>query len=259
MRYGIGGKMESFFTIFGNVFGVILIVLAVVFTPGYSPLTNTISSLGGGRAKSLFSIAFVVMGALNIPFFIQLERELVNIKESIRRLATALSIISSVAVSLVGIIPDETYINLFIIFHAFVAYLSFVGTGIYIGLYSVLMYMGPKSKLYRGPSFKRNHAYFGFLIVCVLILFVVTNIPLIEWILATIMMIWLVSTAIQMLSFQFFDIPGLYYKKTQFPDALKLFEDAIQILDRLDMQDEPITGTLKKNIEYLKNQIKEKT
>lgn len=259
MKYKIGEKMEIYFALFGVVLGGVLLVLAAFFTPGYNPLKNTISSLGNGVAKSLFSISFVVMGSLSIPFYIQLERELVNIKEFIRRLATGLAIFSNVCISLVGIIPDETYIDIFLIFHAFVAYISFVGTSLYIGLYSLLMYIGPKSKLYSGPKFKRYQAYFGFFINGILILLIATNHPFIEWILMILMMIWGVSTAIQMLSFKFFDIPGIYYRKTQFPEALKLFEEALQILDRLDMRDEPITGTLKKNIEYLRNQVKEKS
>lgn len=81
-------KMEVVFGFFGIIFSNVFILMAVFFTPGYNPLFNTVSSLGEGPAKSLFSIAFVVAGTLGIPFYIYLERELINIKESIRRLAT---------------------------------------------------------------------------------------------------------------------------------------------------------------------------
>jgi hypothetical membrane protein len=84
-------KMEIMFGFFGIIFSGIFIFMAVLFTPGYNPLFNTVSSLGDGQAKSLFSIAFVVAGSLGIPFYIYLERELINIKESIRRLATGIS------------------------------------------------------------------------------------------------------------------------------------------------------------------------
>ena len=248
-------KMEVLFGLFGVLTAAVLLIMAVFFTPGYSPLLKPVSSLGRGKAKSLFSISFVVAGSLSIPFFISLERELVNIKESIRRLATGVSILSSVCIALVGIIPDDTYIELFIVFHGFVAWVAFVGTCIYIDLYSVLMYKGPKSKLYTGPKFKKPLSYFGFSITIVLIVFLITREPLSEWIVTTSIIIWVLITALQMISFKFFNIPGVYYKRTQFPEALKMFEDALQILKRLDLSQEPITETIQENIEFLKKQL----
>ena len=248
-------KMEALFGLFGVLIALILLIIAIFFTPGYSPLLKPVSSLGRGEAKSLFSISFVVAGSLSIPFFISLERELVNIKESIRRLATGVSILSSVCIALVGIIPDDTYIELFIIFHGFVAWVSFVGTCFYIDLYSVLMYKGPKSKLYTGPKFKKPLSYFGFGITFILIAFLITREPLIEWIVTTFIILWILITAIQMISFKFFNIPGVYYKRTQFPEALEMFESALQILKRLDLKKEPITETIKENIEFLRKQL----
>ncbi len=247
--------MEALFGFFGVLTASILLVIAVFFTPGYSPLDRPVSNLGRGAAKSLFSIGFVIAGSLSIPFFISLERELVNIKESIRRLATGVSIFSSVCIALVGIIPDDTIPELFMMFHGFVAWVSFVGTCFYIDLYSVLMYKGPKSKLYTGPKFKKFLSYFGFSITVVLLIFFFTRLHLIEWILTGFIIFWILITAIQMISFKFFNIPGVYYKRTQFPEALKMFEGALQILQRLDLSKEPITETIRENIEFLREQL----
>ena len=252
-------KMEVLFGLFGVLIASTLLIMAIFFTPGYSPLLKPVSSLGRLEAKSLFSISFVVAGSLSIPFFISLERELVNIKEGIRRLATGVSIFSSVCIALVGIIPDDTYSILFKMFHGFVAWVSFVGTCFYIDLYSVLMYKGPNSKLYTGPKFKKFLSYFGFSITIVLIAFLITREPLIEWILTTFIIVWILITAIQMISFKFFNIPGVYYKRAQFPEALKMFEDAMQILERLDLRQEPITETIQENIEFLKSQLEKET
>ena len=244
-------KMEVLFGLFGVLIASTLLIMAIFFTPGYSPLLKPVSSLGRLEAKSLFSISFVVAGSLSIPFFISLERELVNIKEGIRRLATGVSIFSSVCIALVGIIPDDTYSILFKMFHGFVAWVSFVGTCFYIDLYSVLMYKGPNSKKFL--------SYFGFSITIVLIAFLITREPLIEWILTTFIIVWILITAIQMISFKFFNIPGVYYKRAQFPEALKMFEDAMQILERLDLRQEPITETIQENIEFLKSQLEKET
>ena len=222
----INYRMEGFFGLFGIIIAAIFLISAAMFTPGYNPVLNTVSSLGENVAKSLFSIGFVIAGCLGIPFFIQLERELVNIKENIRRVATGVSIFSCVCIALVGIIPDETYTDLFYTFHYLVAFISFAGSSAYIGLYSYLMYKGGSTLSYTGPKFKRYLSVLGLVIVITFIVLLVTLQPIIEWILTGLTIIWILITAIQMLSFQFFNIPGIYYKKKDYPKALNKFEQA---------------------------------
>ncbi|MFX1574609.1 MAG: DUF998 domain-containing protein [Promethearchaeota archaeon] len=250
--------MEVLFGFFGTLFVTIILPIIACLTPGFNPLKNTVSSLGEGQFKSLFSIGFVVVGSLLIPFYLYLERELVNIEDNIRRLATGISIFTCVCIALVGIIPDETYIDVFLIFHAFVAVIAFAGSGIYIVLYSILMYQGPKSKLYKGPTFKKYLAYYGFTIGVVLIILLITLNPLVEWILTILIVIWILITALQCISFKFFNIPGIYYKRSQYPEALKLFEEAMEILDNLNLSDDPIADTLKENIAFIKRELEEK-
>jgi len=250
-----GNRMEILFGFFGTLVSVILLIIAGFFTPGFTPLEDTVSSLGEGNAKSLFSISFVVAGSLCIPFYIYLERELINIKEGIRRLATGVSIFTCVCIALVGIIPDETYIDIFLVFHSFVALVSFVGSGIYIVLYSYLMYYVPKAKMYEGPKFKKYVSYLGFLIGVILIVLLIALEPIIEWILTILISLWITLTALHLISYKFFNIPGVYYKKSQYPDALKKFEDAMQILNKLNLDEEPISETLKENIEFLKKEL----
>lgn len=253
-----GRRMEAFFGLIGAIFLIIILPLTACFTPGYNPLEQFISNLGNGRAKSLFSIGFVVAGSLLIPFYIYLERELINITEPVRRLATGIAIVANVGIALVGIIPDETYIETFLIFHSIVAGVSFIGSSIYIALYSYLMYQGPKAKRYRGPAFKRNLAYLGFLIGILMPIYLISQIPIFEWILTMLMLVWILFAAIQSIAFKFFNIPGMYFKRSQYPEALELFEGAIQFLNNLGMKKEPISETLQKNIEFIKSQIDKK-
>lgn len=248
-------KMEILFGFFGNLTATILLIIAAFITPGYTPLEDTVSSLGYGIAKSLFSIGFVIAGSLSIPFYIYLQKELININEKVRKFATGASIFTCVCIALVGIIPDETYIDAFLGFHAFVAYISFTGSCLYIGLYSYLMYKGPTATSYEGHIFKRYLAYFGFFIDGCFILLLITQAPLIEWIVTISIIIWILTTAIHLIVFKFFNIPGVYFRKTKYPEALKLFEDALQILNNLNLNDEPIKKTLKENIEFLKGKI----
>lgn len=256
MGHKIEHKMEGMFGMFGVIIALGFILTAAILTPGYSPLRNTVSSLGDGVAKTLFSIGFVVAGSLGIPFFIQLERELINIKENIRRLATGVSIFSCVCIGLVGIIPDRSHLDLFFAFHYFVAFISFAGTSAYIGLYSYLMYVGSSSISYTGPKFKRYLSFLGLVIIINFFGFLLTFQPILEWILTSLIIIWIFITSIQMLSFKFFNIPGAYYRKADYPKALNKFEQAFEILNHLELIDEPIRKTLEENISFLKDKLK---
>ena len=215
--------------------------------------------MGYSQAKSLFSIGLVVGGALGIPFFIYLERELVNIKESIRRLATGVSIFTAVFIALSGIIPDETYLDIFIAFHSFVASVAFTGSCLYITLYSILMYQGPKTRLITGPNFKKFLAYYGICVNIPLIVFFATGSPLAEWILYILIAIWVLATIIFVMEFKFFNIAGVYYRKSQYPEALKRFKEAHTILTELDLEGHPIAKTLRENIDYLERKVKDNT
>lgn len=249
-------NMECYFGLFGTIVTAICIFTAALLTPNYDFTKHYVSDLGSMRFKSLFSIGFVIGGSLGIPFFIYLERELTNISESIRRMATGASIITSVCIALVGIIPDETYIEIFLIFHNLIASIAFFGSCIYISLYSYLMYKGPKSKLYTGPVFKKLLSYYGFCINIPLILFYITWSAIIEWILFSCILIWVVATATTLLEFKFFNIAGVYYRRGKYPEALERFEESIEILNKLELGDHPIARTIKENIDYLKKKIK---
>jgi len=250
-------KMEVLFGFFGALFILIILIITIFLTPGYSPVTDTISMLGMKVAQSLFSIGFVVAGSLLIPFYIYLKNELVYLEDNIRRIATGIAIFSNMCIALVGIIPpaDAAFMDAFQVFHNFVAVVSFVGSSIYIVLYSILMYLGPKSTMYKGPEFKKYLAYYGFFIGILLVLLIITINPLIEWIFAISILIWILITALQCISFKFSKIPGVYYKRSQYPEKMKLFKDAIQVLKNLEMEDEPIMKTLEENIEFIQNEM----
>ncbi len=188
-------KMECIFGFIGVIIAGGLVITAAFLTPGYNPIEYTVSSLGLGIAKSLFSIGFVIGGSLGIPFYIYLEKNaLKGINEIIRRIATGISIFTCVCIALVGIIPDETYIELFILFHGFVMVVAFFGSVAYIALFSFLMFQDPKS------YFHKYHPYLGFLIVAVLIGLCISLLqPLVEWILTVLIMVWIFLTALHLI------------------------------------------------------------
>jgi len=192
-------KLESYFGLFGTLITMVLLITAAIITPNYNPLLNTISSIGEGKAKFLFSIAFIIAGCSFIPFYIYLERELVEIKEKIRKIATALSIIGCISIALVGVIPDTTYGSFYYLFHGIVAFLGFFGSGVYISLYSYLMYKSIKMENFEGPEFHKFLAYFGFYIGIGLLLLLFVFIPILEWIITFSIGLWIILTSIHLL------------------------------------------------------------
>ena len=240
----------------GAVFVATIVIIAAILTwidSGYSPMTHTISELGYYRYKTLFSIGMVAAGCCLIPFFIKLERELVNIKENLRRSATAVSLFTSICISMVGIIPDLEYHDIFALFHIFVAIVAFTGSGTYILLYSILMYKGHSSPMYKGPQFKRHMSYYGFCVFGNLILLLILLHPLIEWILFINILTWDMITAYYITKYKFSGIAGLYYKEEQYPEMLEKFEESLAILNQLNLGDDPMAEVLKENIKFLKS------
>jgi len=259
LKIKLESKLECLFGFFGMLIGASLLFLAVYLTPGFNPLTDTVSSLGEGNAKSLFSIAFVVGGSSGIPFYIYLERELVNIKDKVRRLGTGMSIFTSVCIALVGIIPDHTYWEVFLIFHGFVAFFSFIGSGIYIGLYSILMYLGPRTEDFTGIKFHEHNANFGFFVVVVLILLLITLQPIIEWILTISIIVWILLTSFHLIWYRIINIPVADFRDLNYPDLLILFEEMLKTLKKLDLNNAQISSTIKENLELVKDRIKKET
>jgi hypothetical membrane protein len=185
-------KIECFFGLIGVSLAIVFITLAALVTPGYNPLEDTVSSLGNGIAKTLFSIAFVSSGSLTIPFILYLEKTLIGINEFVRRIATAVAVISSVSVALVGILPDPEYLDVFTLFHGTVTISGFLGSIATICLYTFLMMKSNEYKLY--------HIIIGYATGLELLLLAITLFnPLVEWILTVNIMLWILITSIRLI------------------------------------------------------------
>lgn len=173
-------------------------------------------------------------GLLLIPFYIYLERELLNIKKSVRGLITAIAIFTNVCVALVGIPPDPINIKAFEAFHAFVTVVGFLGTSIHIVFYSIMMYKRSKSVMSKGPIFKKYLVFFGIFIGVLFGIFLITQYSILEWIVGALIVFWVLITALQGISFKFYKAQGEYYNKSQDPEVLQQYKDQIQILEHLE-------------------------
>ena len=185
-------KIECFFGLIGVMFAIVFVSLAALFTPGYSPLQDTVSSLGTGIAKTLFSIGFVASGSLTIPFILYLEKTLHGINDFVRRIATTIAVISSVCVALVGILPDPDFPDAFTHFHGTVTLIGFLGSITTICLYTFLMMKSNEYKFY--------HIIIGYATAIELLLLAITLFnPLVEWILTLNIMLWIFITSIKLI------------------------------------------------------------
>ena len=251
----VKNKLESVFGLVGITISSILLFIAVLLTPGYNPLEDTVSSLALGPAKSLFSISFVVGGSMGIPFYIYLERELSNLNEVVRRLATAMSIITCVCIALVGIIPDETYLEVFRVFHSTVAFFSFISSAAYIGLFSILMYLSSKKSQISRISFRKYLAILGFIIVGVLIILLTTLLPIVEWIMTILILAWIFITSIYVFVYKFIYIPVPTLRKLPNSKLLRLFKEMLNILNELNLEQESIIKAVKRDIKIIESRI----
>lgn len=249
-------NLECIFLIAAGFFLSIMVFTAAIlsyYDMGYNPIEYTISELAYYKYKTLFSIGMVAAGCCFIPYFMKLERELVNISEPLRYTATAVSIFTSICVAMVGITPDPEYPEMFNLFHVIMAGVAFGGSAMYILLYSILMYKGHDSPMYKGPQFKRYMSYYGVCVFGNLIVLFIWFIPIIEWILFINTIIWNMVTAYYLTKYKFSGIGGIYYKKEQHAEMLEKFEESLAILNQLNLGDDPMAEVLKENIKFIKS------
>jgi hypothetical protein len=183
-------------------------------------MNHPISSLGYSNANSLYGIGLMVGSSLLIPFYIYLERVLLNVNVGVRCLITAVTIFTNVCVALVGIPPNPKNIKVFQTFHAFVAVVGLIGTSILIVFYSIMMYRSSKPIMFKGPIFKKYLVFFGLFIGGLLVIFLITQYSMLQWIVGALLISWVLLTAIQGISFKFSKTQGIFYKKSYNPEEI---------------------------------------
>jgi len=200
---------------------------------------------------------------------IKMEQELVDVSEKTRRVAIWVAIFSALCVCFIGVIPDEYSFELFLLFHMFSAIIAFGGSSIYIVLYCFLIYKGPKTPMYKGPPFKKGMAFYGysifflFIVTLILTVLTVSNIipmelvpmSVLEWSLLVSINVWQIIIASYLYKYAFSGISGLYYKRADYEEQLKEFQQSLGIMEKLDLTDDPVVEQLKTNIEFLKKAI----
>lgn len=184
----------------GGYYGLLSMVIGVIFTflsylsvPGYNMIESFISILGisPGLAAPLFNIGFILTGITVIPFLVYLGRSLIQekINEKIKKIATKISIIGAVSISLVGCFPHYTL--LLGIIHIFFATIFFFCELIFCVIYSILIWFDSR--------FSKMQSIIGFAVSGVFIFFMFTGWPISEWIVFFVIVIWVIENSIYIL------------------------------------------------------------
>ncbi len=189
-----GNKIFYYFP--GFIFGFIAIsigltgyFISMILYPGYSMMTEMVSTLGIGPGAIYFNLGTVLSGIIAIPFYFDLGRLVYNENDHQKLLRIALinSTLSCIALAFVGVFPAIQNSGIIIILHYLTAILSWLTGVVYCIIFGILML--------RSLDYPKALAYYGFfpgsiiLIYLVLIVlslipipFAVAIVPITEWI-----------------------------------------------------------------------------
>ncbi|MFX1393908.1 MAG: hypothetical protein ACFFAH_10070 [Promethearchaeota archaeon] len=134
----------------------------------------SVLGIGPGLVKIYFAISLILMGTFAIPYVIFLGRILQqeNKNDKLTKRAVKISIISCIALTLIAFFP---LINLVMsLIHVLLAVIFFSGECLSLTFFSFIML--------REKKFSKKHAYFGFIIVGLIIFYIAVRFSIVEWI-----------------------------------------------------------------------------
>ena len=181
------------------IVGLLGDIIAVLMTPGYN-LTYMVSTLGSGPGALYFNLGTILSGLFALLFYIYLIPALKseNVTEEVQRTALIFASLSCFFFILIGVFPSITSNSVLIIIHGFVAMISLMCGSVYKSLFGYMMLKNEK--------FLKIHTFSAFIVVIIEIIFLLTWVPLIEW-----MMVIAITYWIFLLSFHVFTRKDLRY------------------------------------------------
>ena len=184
----------------GGVFGLLSVVfivlgelIAFLLFPGYSIFKNMVSELGAGPGGIFFNLSVIISGIIIIPYYIHLAKSFSgeNIKENLRIFAILVAVISCITYSLLGVFPSIKDNIIIYITHGTLAAISIASGFGYLVLYSILMV--------KAQNYSKSQACHGFFVAGLYISFLLTWIPLVEWIMNLAILSWITANSIYLL------------------------------------------------------------
>ena len=178
------GLLSAFVGIGGDI-------IAIALFPSYN-FNRMISALGTGPGAIYFNIGTILSGIFALLFYLYLieviGKETNDPKQ--QKVGRFFAINSCIFFSLVGVFPTSTDTILFVL-HGTFALISWLSAIIYLSIFSSLIF---KNKVI--PKF---FGYLALITAGTIIVFLLTWIPIIEWIMALAITVWITLPSVYML------------------------------------------------------------
>lgn len=166
-------------------------IIAILLFQEYN-LNYMISALGAGPGAIYFNIGTILSGIFALLFYLYMIK--VIGKETndpkLQKVGRFFAINSCIFFSLVGVFPTSTNMIIFVL-HGTFALISWLSAIIYLSIFSFLIF---KNKVI--PKF---FGYLALITASIIILFLLTWIPIIEWIMALEITVWITLPSVYLL------------------------------------------------------------
>ncbi|MHA1843212.1 MAG: DUF998 domain-containing protein [Promethearchaeota archaeon] len=173
------------------IYGPISVVIGLIgdfasylLYPGYNVLSNMVSDLGTGPGGIYFNIGIFLSGIFALFLYIHFGIKIkdFNINNKIRKFGMIMATISCITFSLIGLFPSYKNIQLLFIIHGTLALISWISGIVYISIFSFF-----SLKIKNIPNYM---GIVGFIVNFLIIIFIFTWIPLVEWLMTLGIIFW---------------------------------------------------------------------
>ena len=177
--------------LFSMISGLLGDILAIAFFPDFN-LNHMISALGAGPGAIYFNIGTILSGLFALLFYLYMIKVIGRGTQNpkIRKVGRFFAIISCIFFSLVGVFPTSLNMIIFVL-HGTFALISWLSAIIYLSIFSFLIF---ENKVI--PKF---FGYLALITTVTIIIFLLTWIPIIEWMVALGVTVWITSPSVYML------------------------------------------------------------
>lgn len=181
-----------FFGIVSTIIGLLGDILAIISSPSYT-LSQMISVLGTGTWGIFFNFGTIFSGIFALPLYFYLERILAkeNLYGKVRKAALISAVISCTFFIAIGIFPSYENNVFFLYAHGISTLFCFLSAVGYILLFSFLFY--------KSLRFSNILVYIGLFQAIIMVLFLLTWNPAVEWIMTFGIIIWILSVSFYMI------------------------------------------------------------
>ena len=166
-------------------------IIAIALFPGFN-LNHMISALGTGPGAMYFNIGTIISGLFALLFYLYMIKVIgkETTDPKLQKVGRFFAINSCISFSLVGFFPTSTTMILFVL-HGTFALISWLSAIIYLSIFSNL--------IFKNKNFPNFFGYVALITAGTIIVFLLTWIPIIEWIMALEITLWITLPSTYML------------------------------------------------------------